>query len=73
MSMNINSSAFNKEFEPLDDFVERISKEIVGPKSPDPEIGKIFAKHILPRTKHPKAVENGYNELVKLLLSREGK
>ena len=72
MSINAKESSANKKFEPLDDFVERISKEISGPESPDPALGEIVARHLLPRNKRPDAIDVARKEFAELIKNGQG-
>ncbi len=72
MSMDASIQTQNEPFEHIDDFVKGLIEYAIGPDSPDPEVGKIIAKHLLPRDKHPNAVQRAEEELVELIKREEG-
>ena len=72
MTTNSENSAVKKEFKSTEEFAEELIEYATGPESPNPVVGKIFAKHILPMHIHPDAVKHAEQELVEIIEKEEG-
>ena len=72
MSKKEDKVAKKKPFKPLEEFIEDLIEEITGPDSPDPEVGKIFAKHILPLNAHPDAAQRVNQDVIELIKRERG-
>lgn len=72
MTMETSVPTQKKPFESIEDFASGLIEFVTGSESPDPEVGKIVAKHILPINKHPDAVKRAQKELIDLVEGKEG-
>ena len=72
MTTNPKNSAVKKEFKSTEEFAEELIEYATGPESPNPAVGEIIAKHILPMHVHPDAVKRADQELLELVKREEG-